>query len=148
MKHASVYTQHSTTCFLPLSASTTPRIIFLHHLQQLSLHHHFCSPKPLSGTFQWFWMSVVKTLPSNAGGAGFNPWWKTKVPHAKGCSQKLNTYTHFQVSLLGYSFPHPPSTPTSTTSTFLSSHSDRVSQESSTIPSTISQPNWPAPVLL
>ena len=31
---------------------------------------------------------MVKTLPSNAGGAGSVPDWRTKIPHAVQCGQK------------------------------------------------------------
>lgn len=32
---------------------------------------------------------MVKTLPSNPGGAGLIPAWDTGIPHATGCGQKL-----------------------------------------------------------
>ena len=32
---------------------------------------------------------VVKTLPSNTGGAGSISGWGTKIPHAVGCGKKI-----------------------------------------------------------
>ena len=46
---------------------------------------------------------MVKTLHlSNAGGTGFIPGWRTKIPHAVQCSQKKERKTNiktFSVSL-------------------------------------------------
>ena len=43
---------------------------------------------------------MVKTPPSNAGGAGLIPGWGTKIPHARQCGQK---YIYINNILLGVS---------------------------------------------